>query len=93
MLTLDTTLTIPASVLSTTVAADMVLLNTRTNTYYSLDEVGARFWNLLAGGKTLRETHQVLLQEYYVASTQLEQDLLELLEDLQKNGLVEIAGS
>ena len=93
MLTLDTIFIIPASVLSTTVAEDVVLLNTRTNTYYSLDEIGARFWNLLAVGKTLRETHQALLQEYDVGSAQLEQDLLELLADLQLNGLIEIAGS
>ena len=91
MLSLDTKISIPSLVLFTTVDEDVVLLNTRTNKYYALDEVGARFWNLLSEGKTLRETHQTLLEEYEVEPPQLEQDLLELLADLQENGLVEIS--
>ena len=91
MLSLDSSFNIPSSVLFTTVDQDIVLLNTRTNKYYALDEVGARFWNLLSESKTLREAHQSLLEEYEVESSQLEQDLLELLADLQENGLVEIA--
>jgi len=90
MLNLDAILNIPSTVLFTTVEDNVVLLNTRTNKYYSLDEVGARFWNFLSEGKTLRETHQALLEEYEVEPPQLEQDLLELLADLQENDLVEI---
>ena len=90
MLTLDSVVNIPASVLSTTVDQDVVLLNTLTNKYFSLDEVGARFWSLLSDGKTLRDAHQALLKEYEVESFQLEQDLLELLSELRGSGLVEI---
>ena len=90
MLTLDATLNVPTHVLFTTVDQDAVLLNTLTNKYYTLNEVGARFWNLLTGGKTLREAHQALLEEFEVESPQLEQDLLELVGDLRENGLVEI---
>ena len=90
MLTLDATVNIPVSVLSTTVDQDVVLLNTLTNKYYSLDEVGARLWSLLSEDKTLRDAHQALLKEYEVESSQLEQDLLELLGELQESGLVEI---
>ena len=90
MLTLDATLNVPTHVLFTTVDQDAVLLNTLTNKYYTLNEVGARFWNLLSGGKTLREAHQALLEEFEVESPQLEQDLLELVGDLRENGLVEI---
>ncbi len=91
MLSLDATFSIPVHVMFTTVEQDAVLLNTLSNKYYSLNEVGARFWSLLAGGKTLREAHRVLLEEFEVESPQLEQDLLELLEQLRENGLVEIA--
>ena len=90
MLTLESVVSIPASVLSTTVEQDVVLLNTETSQYYSLDEVGARFWNLLGEGVTLKQAHQTLLKEYEVEAAELESDLLELLEDFQKNGLVEI---
>jgi hypothetical protein len=88
MLTLDAVLHIPAHVLYTTVEQDAVLLNTLTNKYYSLNEVGARFWNLLTAGKTPRQAHQVLLNEFEVESPQLEQDLLELISRLHENGLV-----
>ena len=90
MLSLDAALKIPASVLYTTVDQDVVLLNTLTNQYFALDEVGARFWVLLSEGKTLRETHRSLLEEYEVEALTLEQDLLELIEDLRKNELIKI---
>ena len=90
MLTLDTTLRIPNYVSFTFAEEDVILLNTRTNKYFALDEVGARLWSLLGDGKALRECHQILLQEYEVESAQLEQDILELLEQLQQYELVEI---
>lgn len=90
MLTIDSVLQIPAHVLFTTIENDAVLLNTETNKYYALNEVGARFWKLLTEGKILREAHRLLLEEYEVESADLEQDLLELVEDLRENGLVEI---
>jgi hypothetical protein len=90
MLTLDATLRIPPHVVFTTVEQDAVLLNTLTNKYYSLNEVGARFWTLVANGKALRQAYQVLLDEFEVEPPQLEQDLLELVRQLYNDGLVEI---
>jgi hypothetical protein len=90
MLTLDASLSVPAHVLHTTIEQDAVLLHTLSNKYYSLNEVGARFWSLLLDGKTLRQAHQVLLGEFEVESPQLEKDLLELVERLRDQGLVEI---
>ncbi len=90
MLTLDDTLIIPTHVSFTFVDEDAVLLNMRTNQYYLLDEVGARLWGLLRDGKSLRESCQLLLEEYEVEPAQLEQDVLELLEKLKEQELVEI---
>ena len=90
MLSLKTKISIPAYVISTTVEQDAVLLNTKNNQYYSLDDVGARFWTLLKNGQTLAQIHADLLNEYDVAADVLEQDLLELLTDLRENGLVEV---
>ncbi len=59
MLTLDSTLQIPDSVLFTTLDGDAVLLNARTNQYYSLSDVGARLWSLLSGGSSLRAAYGV----------------------------------
>ena len=89
MLMLDAALHIPENVLFTTVDDDAVLLNTRTNQYFALDEVGARAWNLLTEGKSLRAAYEILLDEYEVDPVPLERDLLELVGHLTENGLVE----
>ena len=90
MFSLKTKIIIPKHVISTTVEQDAVLLNTQNNQYYTLDEVGARFWTLLAGGNTLQQINASLLDEYDVASDVLERDLLELIADLRENDLVQV---
>ena len=90
MVTLNCILQIPAFVSFAFVDQDAVLLNMHTNQYYLLDEVGARLWGLFQDGKSLRESYQVVLEEYEVDPVQLEQDILELLEKLKEQGLVEI---
>jgi hypothetical protein len=90
MLTLDIVLSIPANVSFSVVGEDAFLLNTRTNKYYGLEKVGARLWELLSEGKSLKDAHQIILSEYEIDSVQLEQDILELMSHLLENGLVEI---
>ena len=90
MLTLDASLHIPESISFSIVGQDAFLLNTKTNKYFALEEVGTRLWELLKDGNQLRESYQTLLDEYEVASDQLEQDVLELVNSLLENGLVEL---
>jgi hypothetical protein len=90
MLTLASTLLIPSHVSFTFVEGNAFLLNTRSNKYFALDEVGARLWALLKDNKGLNDVYQSLLSEYEVEPVQLEQDVLELVEHLLENGLVEI---
>jgi len=90
MLRLDDILRVPDFVSFAFVQQDAVLLNMHSNQYYLLDEVGARLWGLLRDGKSLRESYQAILGEYEVDSTQLEQDVLDLVENLKEQGLVEI---
>ncbi len=91
MLTLDTVARIPAHVFFTSVDGESLLLDTRSNTYYALEDAGGRAWELLEGGQPLRQVHRLLLDEYEVGPDELERDLLELLETLLENGLVELA--
>ena len=90
MLTLEINIKIPPHVIFTAVDGTAVLLNTQTNQYFSLDNVGARFWELLKGGYVLREIYRMLLTEYEVAPATLGQDILELVTSLEKNGLVAV---
>ena len=89
MLTLDMPIHIPEDITFSIVGQDAFLLNTQTNKYYALEEVGTRLWELLKDGKQLKESYQILLDEYEVESAQLELDVLELVGDLMENGLVE----
>ena len=93
MLTLDSVLRIPETVLFTSVDGDAVLLNARSNHYYSLSDVGARLWELLSEGSSFRAAYEAILVEYQVDATELERDLLDLVADLMENNLVESASA
>jgi hypothetical protein len=87
---MNSTLLIPPYVIFTIVGEDAFLLNTRSNKYFALQEVGTRLWALLKDGEGLKDAYQSLLAEYEVEPAQLEYDILELVEHLLENKLVEI---
>ena len=91
MLSLDSRLRVPRHVVSSKVAEASVLLNTKTKKYFSLDEVGVRFWDELKSGAEFRSIYETILGEYDVSDSQLENDLLELTQALVDAGLVELA--
>lgn len=68
-----------------------VLLATRDEIYFGLNEVGAEIWTLLAGGADSLEALGAHLGARYpdVPQPMLRADVLELLEDLAAAGLVE----
>lgn len=71
------------------VGGETMLLDLASGTYFGLDPVGTRFWQLLEEGKSLAEAHAVMAGEYHVDPAQLEHDLTALLGDLSANGLIE----
>lgn len=83
-------LTVPAEVMDRSVGDETVLLHLATGTYYGLDPVGARIWELITAGHTLGEIRDQMLQEYAVEAQQLEGDLFRLVHDLLDQGLVGI---
>jgi Coenzyme PQQ synthesis protein D (PqqD) len=70
---------------------EATILNLRNSTYYGLDPVGARVWQLIQEPTTLAQIRDVLKAEYDVDAAQLEADIRDLLEQLAEQGLVEIA--
>jgi hypothetical protein len=85
-------MTIPPQVMTRTVGDEVVVLDLATGTYFGLDPVGARIWELMGEGKTLDEICDWMLQEYEVTREELERDTLRLAEELKGQGLVQIAG-
>lgn len=81
---------IPAQVMARQVGNETVILDLGSGTYFGLDPVGARIWQLMTEGKTLGEICDALLGEYDVTREALEKDLIELAESLLAQKLISI---
>ena len=82
--------TIPAQVMARQVGDETVILDLAGGTYYGLDPVGARVWQLIGEGKALGEICDTLLDEYEVARDTLERDVLDLAEKLLEQKLITV---
>jgi hypothetical protein len=72
---------------------DVLLFNMEDGSYYALNEVGNRIWELCDG--TLRVSQMVCMvaKEYGAPAEIVETDVLELLDELRsKNLIVECSG-
>ena len=67
---------------------EAVLLDLASGTYFGLNEVGARVWELVEAGTTLGALRRALLDEFEVEERELTTDLARLLADLEQRGLV-----
>jgi len=69
---------------------ETAILHLGSGTYYGLNAVGSTIWNLIQEPCTIAEIHDKLLQQYEADPGECERDLLNVLDDLCKAGLVEI---
>ena len=70
------------------VADEAILIHLHTGVYYSLNEVGTAFWELLDGQRTLHDCAAHIAGEYNAPAEVILADLDELAGDLAKEGLV-----
>jgi hypothetical protein len=70
------------------VAGEAVLLDLKSEKYFGLNPVGARFWQLIQESGDAASVRQQLLREYDVSESQLDADLNELVERLIGAGLL-----
>lgn len=80
--------TIPEHVMVRQVGDESVMLDLASGTYFGLDAIGARVWQLLVEGRTLAETCDAMLEEYEVSREELERDVADLVEQLAAQGLL-----
>mgnify|MGYP001555885497 FL=1 len=80
--------TIPEQVMARQVGEETVILDLVSGTYFGLDPVGARIWQLLDEGRTLAEVCASMLVEYEVSRDEIERDLTDLLAALVDKGLI-----
>lgn len=73
------------------VGGELVLLDLASGTYFGLNEVGGRIWQVLAqGAVTLAEVAAQIMSEFDVGADQVEADLLALADELSERKLLTI---
>jgi coenzyme PQQ synthesis protein D (PqqD) len=70
--------------------AESAILNMKDGIYYGLDPIGTHVWKLLQTPRKIADIREVLLQEYDVEPERCRRDLVALLEDLLRAGLIEV---
>lgn len=81
---------IPSTVFIQEVDEDIILLDTESQEYFSLNGVGKKILDLIAENLTHEEIIEELAQMYEVDKPQIESDLLNFTKALQEKGLINI---
>src|SRR5512136_1165031 len=75
---------------SADLSGEAAILNLKTSSYFGLNTVGASIWKLVQEPKTVSQIRDAIIQEYDVEPDRCEHDILELLQELSRHGLIEI---
>ncbi|WP_165775190.1 PqqD family protein [Mameliella alba] len=77
-----------SEVVSTATGDELVLLSFKTDTYYGLNPVGARMWELLGQGASVDTLCATLIGEYSVSEEVLRNDIRAVMNDLDAQSLI-----
>ena len=83
----------PDAVLVRELAGELVLLNLDTESYFGLDEVGARIWTALLAAESIDAACLALQQEYEVTPEELREDVTNLVDQLSKAKLLDVVAA
>jgi len=67
---------------------EVLLFNMEDGSYYALNEVGNRIWELCDGRHGMAEMVCVLAKEYNAPAEMIQTDILEVLGDLRNKDLI-----
>lgn len=90
MATIESRIRAQEGVLFQEVKGEAVLLSQTTGVYFSLDETGTRMWQVLLEKGNLGETLKVITEEFDAPEYQIREDLLNLVNKLEENGLLRV---
>lgn len=92
-ITLDSRVRPSDKTLFRNVEGEAVLLGLNAGSYFGLDPVGTRIWELIAERSLLRDVVSGIVAEFEVDSQRAETDLLKLVGVLLQKGLLELEKS
>lgn len=72
---------------------EWVFLNFQNGQYYGLNKTGSLIWDSLVRNKSLETILEILQKKFSVEQTRLDREIHEFLDNLQKEGLIEIEDS
>jgi len=75
------------------VVDEMVILDPESGNYFSLDEVGSRMIELFRETGSVAEVVKAMAQEYKAIDSDIESDMITLLDEMVRHGVVKIVGS
>ncbi|MCI0440307.1 MAG: PqqD family peptide modification chaperone [Chloroflexi bacterium] len=76
--------------LSADLGDEVVILNVSKGVYYGLENVGYLIWKLIERRHTVGEIALAIVSEFDVDFEQCKRDVIELLKELEREGLIEI---
>jgi hypothetical protein len=77
-------------VVSCDLAGGAALLDTRSNVYFTLNDVGARIWSAIQKPATVAELTDGIVAQYEVDRVRCHGDVVALLQQLDDAGLIKI---
>jgi hypothetical protein len=83
--------TVPHHVAHRRFAAETVLLNVQTGTYYGMDEIGSRFFDVLREVGDMRQAVATLKEEFQASTERIRGDMVRYCSELMALGLIELA--
>lgn len=84
---------IPSNAIAQELAGEVVLVNLENESYYSLNTVGSRLWQLLTEHGDVETATQQLLKTYAIDEATLRIDVEALVDELVQEGLLAIAST
>jgi hypothetical protein len=70
------------------VGDEVVILDLDSGTYYGLDPVGSRLWELISGGASIDDALAAMEREYDVERSVLDRDVNALVVELRERELL-----
>src|SRR5260370_31836616 len=86
----QTTVVALSDQVSTRLDDETVLLELKKGTYYGLNSVGSLIWDLIQQPRRIEAVCSAVLEQYSVDSETCKRDVLQVIEELQAAGLVEL---
>ena len=82
--------TLSKNVFAQEIDEETIILDSETQEYFSINEIGKVIWSLIEEKKNLEEIKAEMLDMYEVPEEQIEKDLLNFIQALEQKGLIKI---